>query len=36
MAAGVSETLWIVAGIAEMIDGTLLKSGKRGPYKKSQ
>jgi hypothetical protein len=26
--------LWSVADIAEMIDATLPKTGKRGPYKK--
>ena len=32
MAAGVSKTLWSVTDIAEMIDATLPKLGKRGPY----
>ncbi len=34
MAAGVSETLWSVADLAEMIDASLPKPGRRGPYKK--
>lgn len=33
MATGVSETLWSVADLAEMIDASLAKLGKRGPYK---
>jgi hypothetical protein len=35
MAAGVSDKLWSVADLAEMIDATMPKPGKRGPYKKS-
>ena len=34
MAAGVSETLWSVADIAEMVDAAAPKAGKRGPYRK--
>jgi IS1 family transposase len=34
MAAGVSEKLWSVADIAEMVEATMPKPGKRGPYKK--
>jgi hypothetical protein len=34
MAAGVSNKLWSVADLAEMVDATLLMPGKRGPYKK--
>jgi hypothetical protein len=34
MAAGVSETLWEMKDLAEMIDATLPKPGTRGPYKK--
>jgi IS1 family transposase len=33
MAAGVSKTLWSMIDLAEMIDATLPKPGKRGPYK---
>jgi hypothetical protein len=33
MAAGVS-TLWSMTDLAEMVDATLPKPGKRGPYKK--
>ena len=35
MAAGVSETLWSVADLAEMVDAAAPKPGKRGPYKKT-
>ncbi|MEJ0077994.1 MAG: IS1 family transposase [Alphaproteobacteria bacterium] len=35
MAAGVSETLWSVTDLANMIDATLPKSGKRGPYRQT-
>lgn len=35
MAAGLSETLWSVASIAEMVDAAQPKPGKRGPYKKA-
>jgi IS1 family transposase len=34
MAAGVSDKLLSMADIAQMVDATLPKSGKRGPYKK--
>jgi hypothetical protein len=34
MAAGLSGTLWSVTDLAGMIDATLRKPGKRGPYKK--
>jgi hypothetical protein len=34
MAAGVSNTLWSVADLAEMVDAAAPKAGKRGPYKK--
>jgi hypothetical protein len=33
MAAGVSDKLWSVADLAEMIDAAQPKPGKRGPYK---
>jgi hypothetical protein len=32
--AGISNTLWSVTDMAEMIDATLPKTGKRGSYKK--
>jgi hypothetical protein len=35
MAAGVSDKLWSVADLAEMVDATVAKRGKRGPYKKT-
>jgi hypothetical protein len=35
MAAGVSEILWSMADLAEMVDETLPKPGKRGPYKRA-
>lgn len=35
MAAGVSDHLWSMEEIAEMIDATLPKPGRRGSYKKS-
>jgi IS1 family transposase len=35
MAAGLSNTLWSVKDLAEMIDATLPKSAPRGPYKKT-
>jgi hypothetical protein len=35
MAAGISETLWSMKELAEMIDANLPKPGKRGPYKRS-
>ena len=31
MAAGVSDKFWSVADLAEMIDATMPKPGKRGP-----
>jgi hypothetical protein len=34
MAAGVSETLWSMTSLAEMIEAVLPKPGKRGPYNK--
>jgi hypothetical protein len=34
MAAGVSATLWSMADLAEMVDATMPKPGKRGSYKK--
>ena len=33
MAAGISETLWSMTELAEIIDAKLPKPGKRGPYK---
>jgi hypothetical protein len=33
MAAGLSDKLWSMADVAEMIDATLPKPGPRGPYK---
>jgi hypothetical protein len=33
MAAGISDKLWSMQDVAEMIDSTLPKPGKRGPYK---
>jgi hypothetical protein len=35
MAAGLSETLWSMTALAEMIDASLPTPGKRGPYKKA-
>lgn len=35
MAAGVSDRLWSMTDLAEMIDATLPKPGKRGPYRKN-
>lgn len=35
MAAGVTDTLYSMTDLAEMVDATLSKPGKRGPYKKS-
>ena len=35
MAAGVSDTLWSMTDLAEMVDAAAPKAGKRGPYKKS-
>lgn len=34
MAAGVSETLWSMTDLAEMVDAALPKPGTRGPYRK--
>ncbi len=34
MAAGISDTLWSMTDLAEMIDASLPKPGKRGPYTK--
>jgi hypothetical protein len=34
MAAGISDTLWSMTDLAEMVDASLPKVGKRGPYKK--
>jgi IS1 family transposase len=34
MQAGVSDTLWSMANLAEMVDAAAPKPGKRGPYKK--
>ena len=34
MSAGVSEKLWSMTDLAEMVDATVAKPGKRGPYKK--
>jgi IS1 family transposase len=34
MAAGVSKTLWSMADLAEMVDATLPRPAKRGPYRK--
>lgn len=36
MAAGLSDTLWSMTDLAQMIDATLPKPGPRGPYKKAQ
>lgn len=35
MAAGVTDKLWSMADLANMIDASLSATGKRGPYKKS-
>jgi hypothetical protein len=35
MAAGVSDRLWSMTGLAEMVDAAQAKPGKRGPYKKT-
>jgi len=32
MAAGISDTLWSVTDLAEMVDASLPKAGPRGPY----
>ena len=34
MAAGVTDKLWSMTDLAEMVDVTLPKGGPRGPYKK--
>jgi hypothetical protein len=34
MAAGVTEKLWSMVELAEMVDATVPKGGPRGPYKK--
>jgi IS1 family transposase len=34
MAAGLSDTLWSMINLAEMVDAALPKPGKRGPYNK--
>lgn len=34
MAAGVSDTLWDMSDIVELIDAAAPKPGRRGPYKK--
>jgi hypothetical protein len=34
MAPGLSDTLWSMKDMAEMIDANLPKPGKRGPYKR--
>jgi hypothetical protein len=36
MAAGLSDTLWSMSDLAEMIDVSLSRPGKRGPYKKHE
>jgi IS1 family transposase len=35
MAAGISDTLWSITDLAEMVDASATKPGKRGPYKKT-
>jgi len=34
MAAGLSDTLWSMTDLAEMVDAAAPKPRKRGPYKK--
>jgi hypothetical protein len=34
MAAGVTDTLWSMTDLAEMVDASLPKPGPRGPYEK--
>jgi hypothetical protein len=34
MAAGISDTLWSLTDLAEMVDAAQPKAGKRSPYKK--
>jgi IS1 family transposase len=36
MAVGLSQTLWSMTDLAEMVDATLPKPGPRGPYKRAQ
>ena len=36
MAAGVSDRLWSMTDLAEMVEATLPKPGKRGYYKKRE
>ena len=36
MAAGISETLWSMTDLAEMVNAAQAKPGKRGPYKKDR
>jgi hypothetical protein len=36
MAAGISDTLWEMTNLAEMVDAAQPKPGKRGPYKKHE
>lgn len=36
MAAGISDTLWLVTDLAEMVDGAQPKAGTRGPYRKER
>ena len=35
MAAGLSDALWSITDLAEMIDASLPKPSARGPYKKA-
>lgn len=35
MAAGLSETLWSMTGLAEMVEANLPKPGKRCPFQKA-
>ena len=35
MAAGISDTLWSVTDLAEMVDASASRPGKRSPYKKN-
>jgi hypothetical protein len=36
MQAGISDTLWSMIDLAEMVDASAPKPGKRGPYKKQE